>query len=270
MSKSALKPGIFRWLTVGVAAYFGWLIANLVLAAIFPVLFLMDIAGGSVGRRLIHGFGVWFLGFFFLGYFPLIGVYRVRELPDPKRLASLGPCIFAANHRSWIDALVLTALIPGVRIPVNAEYTRVPLSGQMMRWLGCVPLDRKSRESIAGGVAEIRQILKNGDQVAVFPEGTRSPIGRLKVFSDFFFKVAIDENVPVVPILIHTDLPFLGPKSENFLTACPAVLKIRMLNPVQPEKGDRGSDLGRRIHKQMSSELVELDAGTNDSRSKDV
>ncbi len=259
MSKRAFRPGVTRWLTVGVAVYLGWLAANLFLAVLIPVFFSIEIIGGRAGQRLIHRLCALFLRFFFLGYFSLVKVYHIKELPDAKRLSTLGPCILAANHRSWIDALILTALIPKVRIPVNVEYTRIPLAGRVMRWLGCVPLDRKSRESISAGAAEVRQILNVKTPVAVFPEGTRSSAGHLRPFSSLFFRIAIEENVPVIPILIHTDLPFLGPGYENYLTARCAVLRIRMLDQVMPDNGERGADLGYRIRKQMLSSLAQLD-----------
>ncbi len=129
-----------------------------------------------------------------------------------------------------------------------------------MRWLGVVPLDRNSRKSLIEGAAEVRRLLENGERIAVFPEGTRSPMGRLRRFSDVFFRIAIDADVPVVPVMIHLSRPFLGPGSENFLTARGAVLRIRMLDPIEPEPGERGADLGRRAHKKMAPVLADLDA----------
>ncbi len=259
-ASTSYRPRPFRWLTVGAVAYLGWLISNLVLLVLLPFLIIVDMVGGRAGHRVPGRVGAWFLKFFFLGYFRLIGMYRVGELPDSKRLEALGPCMFVANHRSWIDALLLIALMPDVRVPVNIEYTRVPLAGRMMRWLGVVPLDRNSRKSLSEGAAEVRRLLENGEQVAVFPEGTRSPMGHLRRFSDVFFRIAIDADVPVVPVMIHLSRPFLGPGSENFLTARGAVLRIRMLDPIVPETGERGADLGRRAHKKMSPVLADLDA----------
>ncbi len=258
-------PGIFRWLTVGVTAYLGWIVVNIFFAAFLPLFLLVELLGGARGLRFLRWIGVTFLRIFFLGYFQMIGVYRAKDLPKPERLRAIGPCVFTSNHRSWIDALLLVAIIPEVRIPVNIGYTRAPMARQMMRWLGCIPLDRKSRESLIEGCAEIGRILQAGGQVAVFPEGTRSPVGKLKLFSDVFFRIAAKERVPVMPLLIHLDHPFLGPGSENFLTARCAALKIQVLDPVDPQEGERGTILGRRTWKLMSARLAELDAGKTDS-----
>jgi 1-acyl-sn-glycerol-3-phosphate acyltransferase len=255
------RPGALRWLTVGVAAYVGWLAANLVVLALMPLALVTEAFGGVAGRRFLRRSAVGFLKTFFLGYFRLIGVYRVAELPDQDRLAALRPCAFAANHRSWLDALLLSALIEGVRIPVNREYTRIPLAGKMMSWLGCISLDRHSRESIAGGVEEVRRLLAAGEPLAFFPEGTRSPIGTLRPFGGVFFRVVAEAGIPTVPVLVHLDHAFLGPKSENFLTPRGTVLRIRLLDPVEPEDGEGGADLARRVGKVMRTELARLDRG---------
>ncbi len=247
-------------MTVGVAVYLGWLLVNIFLAVIFPFLLFIERTGGPNGIRFLRRFCAWLIRGFFLGYFSLIRVYRIKEIPSIKNLISMGPCIFVANHRSWLDPLLLLAIVPNLQIPVNQAYMRVPLMGTIMRWFGSVPLDRNAKESIIGGVNEVREILKGGAPVAVFPEGTRSEVGQLKQFSDIFFRVAIETSLPLVPIVIHISLPFLGPKSENFLTACRAGLTIRVLEETLPRKGDRGADLRRRVYKQMSSELTRLDS----------
>lgn len=257
------KASALRWLTTGMAAYVGWLAANLLLAVLFPVLALVRTMGGATGAAWVRRLCVWFLRTFFLGYFRWIGMYRVGEIPGAEELERLGPCVFVANHRSWLDGLLLLALFPNVRIPVNVGYTKVPLVGRIMKWLGSVPLDRRSRESVVKGVAELGQLLRDGYPVAVFPEGTRSPFGKLRLFTDFFFRVAIEAGVPVIPVLIHLDTPFLGPE-ENYLTRRRGVLTIRLLERVEPERGERGVDLSRRVRKKMAMELDKLDGKTGD------
>ena len=129
-----MKPTLFRWLTVGVASYLGWLLVNVAVAVLFPFLLAVERFGGPGGIRILRrGFAAGFR-FFFLGFFPLIRVYRVVELPDAKRLREARPAMFVANHRSWLDPLLIYALIPDVLIPVDIGYTRVPLARSAMRW----------------------------------------------------------------------------------------------------------------------------------------
>lgn len=257
---SRTRPSILRWLTAGSAAYFGWLVTNLILAALMPLLAFIRLAGGQRGQVATRGLIVFILKIFFLRYFHFIGIYRIETLPDPEDVKSCRPCLFVANHRSWIDALLLTAIIPDVVIPVNAQYLKVPLIGTIMGWLGCIPLEKKSRKSLLEGAAKVRDALAQGRNVAVFPEGTRSPMGVLRHFSDFFFRIALDENVPIRPVVIHLQVPFLGPGRENFLTAHRAGLKISLLEPQRGSRGMRGADLARHVHKTMRRQLLSLDA----------
>jgi 1-acyl-sn-glycerol-3-phosphate acyltransferase len=254
------RPGALRWSTVGAACYLGWGFANLTLALFFPVLLLIEFLGGRAGLRFLRALSVWFLNVFFLKFFSLVGVYSIGELPSSERLCADGKRLFVSNHRSWLDALLLIALIPDVRIPISTAYMKVPLIGRVMRWLGCIPLDRGSRESIAKGVEEMRNSMRSGVPIAAFPEGTRSAVGRLKPFLDLFFKIAIEEDSHIAPMVVHLSSPFLGPGKENFLTARGTVLRIRVLEEIKVEKGEKGVDVGRRAHKRIASELADLDS----------
>ena len=256
----AIRPSIPRLLTVGTAAYGGWLISNIVLALLMPFLAVIRFALGHRGRRFTRFVIVSFLRHFFLGYFHWIRVYRVQSLPRKEDLPRQRPCLFVANHRSWIDALILTAILEDVVIPVNAAYLKIPLAGTMMRWLGAISLEKSSRRSLLDGAESVRGALRNGQSVVVFPEGTRSPMGQVKHFSDFFFRIAIDEGVPIIPTIIHLGVPFLGPGKENFLTARRAGLKIVLLEPEVVKRGARGADLARRVHKTMTKSIARLDA----------
>lgn len=254
------SPRIFRWSTVGVASYLGWLVANAILAAIFPALLLLNAVGGDAGRFAIRRFGVWFLRLFFVRYLPLVGVYRIEEVSGLDRLASIDGCVLAANHRSWLDALLMLALIDRAVVPVNASYTKVPLIGTLMKWIGCLPLDRGSRDSVSTAVERIRDALSSGSRIVAFPEGRRYPVGRLGQFADLYFRLSIETGVPVVPVIIHSDLPYLGPGGKSLLTSRRAAWTIRILEAVLPEQTEKGADFARRVRKIVASELDLLDA----------
>jgi 1-acyl-sn-glycerol-3-phosphate acyltransferase len=268
MNTNYSKPSALRWVTVGAACYLGWLVVNLGLAVIFPFLLLIDIFGGFLGKRFLRWLSVGLLRIFFLGYLPLVGLYRVRLNPGLHQLDSLGPCLVVANHRSWLDALLLIAVIPNVRVLVNSHYSKVPLVGKGMHWVESIFLDRNLRDSVRFCFDEVKQGLREGVPVAVFPEGTRSPIGRLKSFSSVFFRAAVDENVPVLPIALHLDRPFLGPRAENFLTDRRAVLNIHLLEIERPDPRDRGEDLAYRVQRKLSRILRKLDANVEQRGSR--
>jgi 1-acyl-sn-glycerol-3-phosphate acyltransferase len=215
--------------------------------------------GGAGGRRALAGIGRWFLGAFFVRYMPLIRFHRFAERPARRDLVDRPPCVFAANHRSWLDALLALALFPRVVVPVKPEYLRIPVLGIAMRWLGCLPLDGSSPATVIAAVAESRRAIESGRSLFVFPEGTRAPGLRLLGFSDVFFRVARDCGVPVVPVLLHSDERYLSPEDERLIPRHLPTWRIRLLEPVEPDRRDRAADIGRQVRRRLTAGLVELD-----------
>ena len=114
-----------------------------------------------------------------------------------------GVCIFAANHISNVDPLAFVPSIPRrVSILVKSELFRIPILSKAMRLAKFVPVDREDKEAAAASVDEAVQILKKGFSFAVYPEGTRSPDGRLRPFKKGTFVMAIEAGVPIVPVSI--------------------------------------------------------------------
>ncbi|MBZ5502586.1 MAG: 1-acyl-sn-glycerol-3-phosphate acyltransferase [Acidobacteriia bacterium] len=112
-------------------------------------------------------------------------------------------CIFAANHASNLDPPALVAVIPRrVSFLAKKEVFRIPILATAMRVAQFVPVDRASREAATASVDIAARRLKEGLSFAVFPEGTRSPDGRMRPFKKGTFVMAIQAGAPVVPVSI--------------------------------------------------------------------
>ena len=115
--------------------------------------------------------------------------------------APAGPAVYAANHSSVIDILVVFGHLPvDFRIVYKRSLSLVPLLGWAI-WLGGhVPIDRshpfRARRSLDAAARRIR----GGTSVVVFPEGTRSPDGTVRRFKRGSFRLALEAGVPVVPV----------------------------------------------------------------------
>ncbi len=258
--ESQQKKGasIFRWLTVGAAGFGGWAVANLLLLAALPLLALVALIGRRRGAVALRRFGSWFLRSFFVRYLSAVRLLGFAELPDPASTRG-PPRLYVANHRSWIDALLALALFPGVRVPVSAGYLRVPLLGILIRWSGSIPVDTASAASALEGIGRARRALEAGDSLFAFPEGRRAAGRRPLPFSDVFFRVAIDAGVPIVPVVLHSDEPYLAPGPGSWLPRRRATWRIRVLEESTPDPRDRPADLGRRARKLLAEQLAELD-----------
>ena len=108
----------------------------------------------------------------------------------------------------------------------------MPLIGLLMRLVGDITVDRNSRVSGVRALVRARDYLKKNVSVMFFPEGTRSPDGRLYAFNDGAFGLAIREQVPVLPIAIdgsQNALPRGGWRFGN------AHVRVQVLAPVPTE-----------------------------------
>jgi 1-acyl-sn-glycerol-3-phosphate acyltransferase len=131
----------------------------------------------------------------------LLRLFRVKVRASGAHNAPVGPAVYAANHASALDILVLFGHLPvDFRIVYKKSLSLVPLLGWAI-WLGGhVAIDRshpfRARRSLDVAARRIR----GGTSVVVFPEGTRSPDGAVRHFKRGSFGLAIVAGVPVVPV----------------------------------------------------------------------
>ncbi len=114
-----------------------------------------------------------------------------------------GVCVFVANHVSNLDPPAVVPTIPRrIALLAKKEVFRIPILSRAMRLAAFVAVDRADPESAAASLLEAVEHLRNGVSYLVFPEGTRSPDGRLRPFKKGSFVMAIQAGVPVVPISV--------------------------------------------------------------------
>ncbi|MDH5715593.1 MAG: 1-acyl-sn-glycerol-3-phosphate acyltransferase, partial [Candidatus Aminicenantes bacterium] len=131
-----------------------------------------------------------------------LGGARV-EVRGAENVIRGGPQIFASNHQSICDILVLAGYLPvQFRWIAKKELFRIPFMGWHMSRGGYIRIDRSSMSQSARSVREAAAQIRGGKSVVIFPEGTRSPDGHLQPFKRGAFSLAILAQVPVVPIAI--------------------------------------------------------------------
>jgi len=121
--------------------------------------------------------------------------------------------VMVANHQSLLDILVLFRLFRHFKWVSKIENFRIPFIGWNMRLNNYIQLKRGDRSSIAVMLRTCRENLAAGNSIMMFPEGTRSPTGKLRGFKTGAFNLAKDAKRPLLPIAVHgtaTALPKRG------------------------------------------------------------
>lgn len=111
------------------------------------------------------------------------------------------PQIFFANHASISDICILGTVLPvEFKWLARKEIFRVPFIGWHIERTGHLKIDRGNRGEAMRLLQEAGRRIRGGKNVIVFPEGTRSPDGRLQPFKKGVFHLAVEAQVPIVPI----------------------------------------------------------------------
>jgi 1-acyl-sn-glycerol-3-phosphate acyltransferase len=120
-----------------------------------------------------------------------------------ERIDESEACVFVANHLSLLDILVLFRLFKHFKWVSKIENFRVPLIGWNMTLNRYIPLRRGDRTSVIQMMRECERTLLEGNSIMMFPEGTRSPTGRMRSFKPGAFELALKTGCPIQPLVIQ-------------------------------------------------------------------
>ena len=171
------------------------LVLSLLTVAAIPVLLVCVVFGLRDG---FLAYGCWMMK---VGR-AILGIdLRVAGL---DRLDRATPYVFMSNHLSFLDApLLVTVIDRPVRFIAKRFVFRIPVLGPGMSFAGYVPLDKEGTGEGRKRIARAADLIRaRGYSFLVYPEGTRSPEGRLLPFRRGGFFLALDSGAPIVPVSI--------------------------------------------------------------------
>lgn len=157
---------------------------------------------------------MWYLLFKYVLIGPILRVLGRPSVVGLDNLPTSGPVIIAGNHLTVVDSFFLVLLVRRrVTFIAKSEYfTGRGVKGAALRWFysatGQVPVDRRGSAASEPALEAAKSVLRQGDIWAVYPEGTRSPDGRLYKGKTGMARVAIETGAPVVPVVVHGTLGF--------------------------------------------------------------
>lgn len=163
------------------------------------------------------------------------------EVTGAEKVPS-GPLIFMSNHQGNFDILTLFQAIPQrFSWIAKEELFRIPIFGHSMARAGYIPLDRGDGRRALKSVEAAANLIRGGQSVVIFPEGTRTPDGELLPFKKGGFLLASKAGVPIIPITINGSMR-INPKIR--LELYPGTIRVRFADPI-PTSGPAGKDRGK-------------------------
>lgn len=170
--------------------------------------------------------------------------------------------IIVANHQSLLDILAVCAAISiNFKFLAKRELFQIPFMGWAMTAADYIPVDRASHKSGREAMHRITRVLKKGISVLLFPEGTRSADGKIHAFKMGAFKLARDNHVEILPIVIDGTGQALPKKS--WLVKKKSVFIVSIGKPVSLEKFTDKSieEAKEKIRHEMSARLARIRHG---------
>src|SRR5256886_3632241 len=180
---------------------------------------------------------------------------RVR-IVGTERIPS-GTCLFVANHTSTVDAPAVVGAIPRrIAILLKKSLFSYPIVGQAFQLAQFIPVERGDHESAIASLEKATEAMKGGQSFLIYPEGTRSPDGRLQEFKRGAVVMAIKAGVPIVPMVCAGAQKVMEKKS---LVIRPGVITVEFLWPIDAlaYTFEQRDELNKRVRAAMAAALPE-------------
>jgi 1-acyl-sn-glycerol-3-phosphate acyltransferase len=181
-----------------------------------------------------------------------------------ENIPSEGPAILASNHHSFSDSIFLPLVVKRrITFLAKAEYFNSPgikgfLSKLFFSGVGQVPIDRSSGSAAKSALDTGKRILAGGNLLGIYPEGTRSPDGRLYRGKTGVARMALEGRVPVIPVaMMNThEIQPIGQKRWRIMKVRIKIGKPLDFSRYEGLSGDRFVE--RSMTDEIMYELMEL------------
>lgn len=183
-------------------------------------------------------------------FIKLLPIVRL-DVDRSRRLAN-GTRVLVVNHQSLLDSVVMLSLEPRLSGPARGYMFRIPVIRSVLELGGFflsdtgdpAPLDRMRQGT--------EETLGHHGTLLFFPEGTRSKTGEIADFHRGAFRMAVEYELPIQPVVIDGLHRVLPPSSLIVRTRCRYPVQVRYLDPIEPPYG-KGPQ--RRIVRELASQV---------------
>ena len=198
----------------------------------------------------------WLVKYVFFG--PLLVLIGRPKVEGLENIPDEGAVILASNHLAVMDSFFLPLVVRRrITFLAKSEYfTGTGLKGWFTRWfytaVGQVPIDRTDSDAAQAALTTAERILKAGKLLGIYPEGTRSPDGRLYKGKTGLARLALHTGVPVIPVaMIGTNV--VNPPGTKMLRF--GRVTVRFGKPMDFSRFDGMAD-NRFIERAVTDEVI--------------
>lgn len=170
---------------------------------------------------------------------PFLWVYNRPKTTGLENIPTSGPTILASNHQAVMDSFFFPLVCPReITFPAKAEYFTAPgfvgwVQRSFMSALGQIPIDRTSESAGEDLMNTGTEVLKRGDALGIYPEGTRSPDGRVYRGRTGMARIALNTGVAIVPVAM------IGSREANPIGSWiprPKKVYMKIGEPIDPQR----------------------------------
>ncbi|MBN2577088.1 MAG: 1-acyl-sn-glycerol-3-phosphate acyltransferase [Deltaproteobacteria bacterium] len=187
------------------------------------------VAGLVLARRGL----AWSLGSYSRGFFALLGLLVPRsrlQVPHRSALRRTRGSVVVCNHISFLDPLLLLSLLPRVITIVRPDFFAVPIFGWLLRGAGFLGPDLYDEGQ--AWVERVARHLREGGNLLIFPEGTRSRDGSLAPFKKGAFYLARTLQAPLLVLRVAGTNHLFAPGRLSFDAALAEPVEVRLLSTI--------------------------------------
>ena len=172
-----------------------------------------------------------------------------------ENLPTEGTALYVANHQSYMDAIAMMALFKRpVGFVVKDDLVGIPFFNKWLEAYQCVPIVRGEARKGLEAILKTAKLMKNGRDMMLFPEGTRSKDGSLLPFKAGSLKAAQRGNAMIVPIAIEGASKMM-PRGSYFVYPAQVTVTVMPAIPAETVKELETVELARNVRNQIATVL---------------
>lgn len=189
----------------------------------------------------------------FLKASPVIGKITINK---PENLNTLKPAIYVSSHQSSIDFVLLGSIIENFVSISNHPISDLAIFMKIPRLVGVYYMEKLNPNAAITVFNRLTKALEKGTNVFIFPEGTRNNTDTLLAFQKGAFRLSVDNQVAVIPVIIDGTGKIVSKGSNVTKTSKETDIAVSFLDPVYPQEGESVRSLMKRVKEIMQDEVT--------------